>query len=68
MIMSDKFKFIPAEIWKNMSFKEILMSLDNLERVLRFRKLTREQASILIDLSFELMKIARYWLTKKQND
>jgi len=66
--MSAEFKFIPAETWKKMSIKEILMSLDNLERVLRFKNLTREQAGILIDLSFDLMKIARYWLTKKQVD
>jgi len=68
MIMSDKFKFIPAETWKNMSINEILMSLDILERELRFKKFTKEQAEMLIDLSFDLMKIAKYWLTKKQND
>jgi len=66
--MSAEFKFIPAETWKEMKIEGILMSLEILGRELRFRKFTRDQAEMLIDLSFELMKIARYWLTKKQND
>ena len=66
--MSAEFKFIPAETWKEMKIEGILMSLEILGRELRFRKFTRDQAEMLIDLSFELMKIARYWLTKKQVD
>ena len=66
--VSAEFKFIPAETWKEMKIEGILMSLEILGRELRFRKFTRDQAEMLIDLSFELMKIARYWLTKKQVD